>query len=62
LHHGISDRNKTLITEIRGCISGYKFYKKVQAQQPEPAKELKISNHENKTSNHEARAYTITAA
>jgi glycosyltransferase involved in cell wall biosynthesis len=62
LHHGISDRNKTLITEIKGCISGYKFYKKVQAQQPEPAKELKISNHENKTSNHEARAYTITAA
>jgi len=62
LHHGISDRNKTLITEIKGCISGYRFYKKVQAQQPAQAKALTISNHENKTSNHEARTYTITAA
>jgi glycosyltransferase involved in cell wall biosynthesis len=63
LHHGISDRNKTLITEIKGCISGYKFYKKVQAPQPIQAKALKPSNHLNKiSSHHELRTYTIPAA
>jgi GT2 family glycosyltransferase len=63
LHHGISDHNKTLLTEIKGCISGYKFYRKVQYQQPIHSKTFEISNHQNKTlQNHELRAYTIPAA
>jgi glycosyltransferase involved in cell wall biosynthesis len=30
LHRGVNDYNKTLLTEIRGCVSGYRFYKSVQ--------------------------------
>ncbi|HRO42728.1 MAG TPA: glycosyltransferase [Flavipsychrobacter sp.] len=39
LHRGVNDYNKTLLTEIKGCVSGYKFYKSVQQQSKYQLKE-----------------------